>query len=873
MNRWTVLYACVLAAALLALGCSGSNNPVTPNNGLTEREITSGPTTQTHLWGYYDIYIDVANQTVEAVPNRNVAFTANVVGFVNKPASNLAFDIWGTPVDPGGTFIDVDIDVSITHPFPGMNQYDGYDVRGIFMGTGSASLQYDSSLVFAQQGGTDQIMYDYDLGDDPDIGYDDPYAGLVGMPDGFTRWWNPTEFGGGILGYIQGKLATPGYENSISATLNPYKYFADDLGAEEDVFPWLVAHAADGYFVQGIFTSGSTNTRNYYLRFPTPDPNVMYGYAIAADWGEHEAADPPPDESHMVETPAIQATYNGDAWYFDGSSGGNFAADIDIWHWDYQPSTVTIETSMHSVPVTFDDTNKIGGTDNYSTWHVEFTPDSVTQADNNEYWVIAEYSGFDYSAKGTEYAVPGTYPEAPLAAFFHFDNLSLLPEPPCEAPILTGINPTSAEQNTQVNDCQLLGDLFEEVGDFTPSASLIGEITVVGTDVKWVDINTMTADFNLTGAPLGLYDLEVSDAECDKTVTIEDVFEVLTPTSGLSLKTTGALPTPLPTCTVKDFSVQGDDSFGEQGIYYMNNTGSNYNSYPLYQYPLDYGGNGTLACNLTGNYGYTMDGCYGNISNFKHLTVTANGVTFSTSGYTGPGWGGYPSDGNVYWYANTGVWNNGWIYFNMRFNDPCNGFAPSSQVFGFWGNNPAGVDGETAHFPPPFGPYDYASFDGYYPPDHTGSVDGLVSDNEARRYAIDDDPEGLNSPFNMIHYYLESAPDSPGIEVMKNVSYMAYPVSITTIDDAQLTGTPIDICVAPTFGNAPSATNNWLISLEDNGDSTWNLVAYQQDGTLVNRVGPYDGTPWNMDVDVIADEPHVWFDDAGTPSYAIFNCN
>ena len=106
MNRWTILCACALEAALLASGCSGSNNPVTPDKGLTGRETSSGPKTQTHLWGYYDVYIDVESRTVEAVPNRDIAFTANVVGFVNKPISNLAFDIWGTPVDPGGKFIN-----------------------------------------------------------------------------------------------------------------------------------------------------------------------------------------------------------------------------------------------------------------------------------------------------------------------------------------------------------------------------------------------------------------------------------------------------------------------------------------------------------------------------------------------------------------------------------------------------------------------------------------------------------------------------------------------------------------------------------------------------------------------------------------------
>jgi len=513
MNRWTVLFACVLAAALLALGCSGSNTPVTPNNGLTEREITSGPTTQTHLWGYYDIYIDVENQTVEAVPNRNVAFTANVVGFVNKPATNLQFDIWGTPVALDESFIDVDIDVSITHPFPGLNQYDGYDVRGIFMGIGSESLNYDPDLVYAMQGGTDQVMYDYDLGDDPDIGYDDPYDGLVGMPDGFTRWWNPEEFGGGVLGYIQGKLATPGYEDSITATLNPYKYYADGLNPDDDVYPWLVANAADDYFVQGVFTAGSTNTRNYYLRFPTPDPHVNYGYAIAADWGEHEAADPPPAESHMVETPAISVTIEPDLYFVDNTiKGGDFIADIDIWSWDYQPATVIIEPNFHSANVAA--TGPTGGDDNFSTWSVEFTPDNLTQLEGNEYWVIAEYTDFDYTAKGTEYSVGTEYPDAPLAAFFKM-ALWVSPDPYCLdlQPTLETLNGVATYIGTAdaMTDLELVGTNFEEGPGLAVDVMQGSTLIVSGTNVVWVDITTVTFDVDMTGQAGGSYDIRLTN--------------------------------------------------------------------------------------------------------------------------------------------------------------------------------------------------------------------------------------------------------------------------------------------------------------------------------------------------------------------------
>ena len=185
---------------------------VTPN-------ISHG--SQTQLWGYYDVYVDVANKTATAILNRQAMFTANVVNLLNGKAASLSFHINGTPIGTG--YIDVDIDVSITHPFPGLTQYNGYDVRGIFMGDGSAALAYNPKLKYAVLG-ADQYM----LPDPTDS---------FGGPDGYTRWFNLPEFSGGgmpLFQYTQGKMASPGFAGT--ATLNPYKYFADNLLTTQDLW-------------------------------------------------------------------------------------------------------------------------------------------------------------------------------------------------------------------------------------------------------------------------------------------------------------------------------------------------------------------------------------------------------------------------------------------------------------------------------------------------------------------------------------------------------------------------------------------------------------------------------------------------------------
>jgi hypothetical protein len=140
MNRWTVVLAACLI--ILAVGCSGgSGNPVTPGAelGLSGQTGYEGPINQTQIWGYWDVHMNLETQTVETVLNRTAMFAATVVTFLNSNGG-LAFIINDTPVDPDGAFIDVDIDVSLTHPLPGLPMYDGYDVRGVFISQGSANL-------------------------------------------------------------------------------------------------------------------------------------------------------------------------------------------------------------------------------------------------------------------------------------------------------------------------------------------------------------------------------------------------------------------------------------------------------------------------------------------------------------------------------------------------------------------------------------------------------------------------------------------------------------------------------------------------------------------------------------------------------------
>ena len=397
MNRWTVLIVALLA--FVAMSCSGGgDNPVAPAELDMAGPSGQAVQSQNHLWGYYDCYVDLDSQTVVASLNRSVMFAANVVTFVNGSPANLQFQIVSTPIQP--THVDVDINVGITHPFPGMSQYDGYDVRGIFIGDGSGGLDYNSDLDFPRLG-TDQII----------VGSEGP-GGTDGAPDGYTRWWNPSEFTApGVLGYTPGLFASPGY--SGDATLNGYKYFADGLSMTGDAFEWVSTHVGS----DGVFTAGTTNRRNYYLRFPNAK-GTQFNYAICANW-ESETEHP----SNAPEAPVCRVEIEDNVYYVDsGTNGGALKLDISPWNWGGfdQPSTIYVESNVVSAMYTLDATDMIpiGGDINYSTYHVEIDADNVTGNDGNNFWVICEYPGLDYT---NTMGVPNTANTDTLAAFFRHD--------------------------------------------------------------------------------------------------------------------------------------------------------------------------------------------------------------------------------------------------------------------------------------------------------------------------------------------------------------------------------------------------------------------------------------------------------------------
>ena len=402
MNRWTVLLVAMVFTTLVTIGCSnGVSNPVVPTDGtdLTASSQGSTQNSNTYLWGYYDVTIDLATQSITAVPDRTTMFAANVVNILNSNPSAMVFLM--NDLNIGIDVVEVDIDVELSHPFDAMPQFNGYDVRGVFCGAGSNTLSYDSSYDFPEP--EDQFMLD------------DPLNADGGGPDGYTRWFNAGEFGTpGMFGYTEGAFGSSGF--SPTATLMPYKYFADGITVADDPFEFLLANAGDN----GVFASGSTNTRNYYLEFPLPTPGATFGYVILANW-----EDPATHPSNAHEAVACSVTITDNIYYVDGTNnGGNLILDFDLYCWEDQPSAIFIESQdvLSAVyELTPTEMMGTGGGLNYSTYNVEITADDVTfnsaTEGDGDFWIIAEADGYDYQNDGMN----PTGPSDTLAAFFRYD--------------------------------------------------------------------------------------------------------------------------------------------------------------------------------------------------------------------------------------------------------------------------------------------------------------------------------------------------------------------------------------------------------------------------------------------------------------------
>jgi hypothetical protein len=479
------------------------NNPQQSNRGFSNNHV---------LWGYWTIEIDPSTGTYEIIPLRNVMFNANVTRFLQPPDApvNLITILFNAGTNfPAGY---VDVNVTLNHPFPGLNMFRGFDVRGIVMGGAGESFDYDSS---ALRGGQDDLM--------------------LMNADGYSRWWNPSEFTtyGTILGFTQGNYGEPGY--MATSVINPYKYYADSLEPDTPM-------SEMDYVERGSFTPlKGSNTRRYQIQFPIGNngiPQFKFDYAIDASWSlpSQDFAPEFPVEAFDFsanEQEAFMISVSDDestAYYInDNVKGGSLILDVEIFDWQPVPIPDQVTAIRLESPL-LDTTEEIStmvtpspGGMYSSVWNIELNDLNLTGSGDFDLWIAVESKNPDTYEPQIDGDVSFFHwPSQPLTAYVKavVDVAGISPN---NAPEVYEIDPQFAVVSTYEEDVQVIGNYFLDGADITFTHETSATLSI--SNIEFIDPMLLTCDIQCDG-PLGMYDVEVTNPD-DQSGMLADGFELL----------------------------------------------------------------------------------------------------------------------------------------------------------------------------------------------------------------------------------------------------------------------------------------------------------------------------------------------------------
>jgi hypothetical protein len=370
-----MILALLVAVSVVGCGRHGASAPSAPDPtqpGMTAVAQTDDASSERLLWGLWDVAIEKNTGRVEVVPIRESEFHLNALRFLEPPAfKNLTVQV--VSVDPPSGYVEVD--VLLTHPFPGMSQYTGFDVRGIILLPGSNMPFADQSLILPGDG--------------------EP---RLQNPDGWTRWWNPKEFlGVGLFGFQPGLFGQEGGAGVFTSTLNAYRYFADGLGTTGSAI-WAPGSG------RGSFKAGSTNRRRYQIDFGTNPHNwLRFQYAVDACWvlpktlNNPKVPDDFPLEANSPEGYAVTVTETENTlWWLDGiGRGGQLSLLINVYNWRLQDEPRVMIDAPEIISHTVE-AQRIPGSGGdpvyaaYSTYSADIVPDILSSTGKMDYLITVE---------------------------------------------------------------------------------------------------------------------------------------------------------------------------------------------------------------------------------------------------------------------------------------------------------------------------------------------------------------------------------------------------------------------------------------------------------------------------------------------------
>ena len=411
MNRKSYMLLCgVLAVILLVIGCSkGGGSPLTPDP--VQQSVTDTYSVNNFCLGLYDIKFDPVTHEFDVVPLRGPQFQLNLVLMLQPPVGNPGnFTLTFHPDEsdiPNGL---LDLDINLTHPFPGTDLRT-FDLRLAFMGDKSTQIS----------------SFDYG------IQYPKPTETRLLNADGYTRWWNATEFlSENFFGYVE-----PWIANTFpKATLNGFKYYSDDLGADDPFDPDLETRGT--WSTQTVTGEKNTLSRRHTIQFAMMGgtPAYWFSYAVLTsfDVPQPPYTTPAPVDAFPLAANSpepykitVEQDPSSTAYYTSVQSGGDLIIKIDVFDWQAMENPGGVEAeigdfviespTMWNGPLNVFDIGTIVGSTNEtsSIWQVE-VPDVTPTGTFQDLLVTVE------SADPTSYVPPvpggGIYPGgATLAAY------------------------------------------------------------------------------------------------------------------------------------------------------------------------------------------------------------------------------------------------------------------------------------------------------------------------------------------------------------------------------------------------------------------------------------------------------------------------
>lgn len=524
MVRYLIASALVFLISITVISCSGHSNPVIPDNPELSTQSGNVPGGNHILWGYYQVSIDSDKMEAEITHLRTAELNVNVTQFLQKPFSPInliSIQILPESTPNDGFFA---VDVTLQHPFPGVEQYRGFDVRGIFMSNGTSNLPGS-----------------------PEMTYPGPADSHLLNEDGFTVWWNSTDFTApGPFGFTPGALAPPVVPDAI---LNPYKYFCDDLEANSPMSN--VSFESRGTFSA---TKG-TNTRRYEIQFKKDGLQTVFdfNYAVDASW-EDLGPDAPsyeindfPISANQFEPWSMELSVADNTLFFidTDTKGGSLTLDATIRDWQAYLTSTSVSEHLTAVNLYSDllpskvaNIESLGATVKFEepgeiTYEVVLSAGELELLTAGMFEMWLEAQPLDLIV----YHHPGTpevpYSDLPLASYMR-DSVIVIGDPGQLAPEVDSVDPEVGEQDELINTLKINGENFIGAGLQVEFSNGVDNLNL--SNVQFISTTEIHCDLDLTGAAIDLYDVTVRVDNLFGPGTLEgtlpDGFAVISPDNG-----------------------------------------------------------------------------------------------------------------------------------------------------------------------------------------------------------------------------------------------------------------------------------------------------------------------------------------------------